>query len=71
MAFGQSYAEFRNYGPSRGVMPITYAELINNSISSLSQAKKYAEEAISLYLDDKVRINGMMAGDRLLIKSLK
>ncbi len=52
VVFSQSYAEFRNYGPSRGIMPITYANLINNSISSLSQAKKYAEEAISLYLDD-------------------
>lgn len=52
LLIGQSFVEFSNYGPSRGIMPIAYADLISNSLSSLSQAKKYSQEAISLYLDD-------------------
>ena len=59
----QSDLSIKNYGPSRGRIPRSYASQIDDNIGNLNTAKFYANKAISYFLDDDCPLPKNIAGD--------
>lgn len=59
----QSDLEPKNFGPSRGRIPQSYANQILNNLSSLDYAKFYANKAIEYFLDDDCPLPKNLVGE--------
>ena len=58
----QSDLSEKNYGPSRGRIPRSYATQIDDNIGNLNTAKFYANKAIGYFLDDNCPLPKNLAG---------